>query len=225
MLFLAVSRLVGSKRHCFLRCPGFPQWKHLGTTFFERETDKALDELLTRLSLSFCFLSSCRRRSVTTSIFGTSELASRAVTSMLYESGKLANKWTTLSSSSTGDPITASSSKISVSCRMCSCTDSPSLSLREYSLFRSCSLLAQVFFWNWSDSFLQTATGSSGSPTKYSNEGSTDRTMSATARSFRAANFASFSSSSPLGACSVPLTIDQRPSFNSTMRHCSFHVG
>ena len=73
-------------RQSLRKCPCFPQWKHRGP-FLWRDTDiKALLEGL--LPLSCCFRSSCRRCSVTTSIFGTSALASRAVTRTAKESGK-----------------------------------------------------------------------------------------------------------------------------------------
>ena len=79
--------------------------------------------------------------------------------------------------SSTGLPMTASPLNILANLQICSCTELPSLSLREYSLLRSCSLFAQVFFETDQTviNFLQTTTGSSGSPSRYSNEGSMHR--------------------------------------------------
>ena len=67
-----------------------------------------------RISLAD-LLSSCSNLSVTISIFGTSSLASSAVTRTLYESGRLASKWTTRSSSVMTSQITDNSLKISVS--------------------------------------------------------------------------------------------------------------
>ena len=69
---------------------------------------------ISTLSRSFNLLSSWNKRSVTISKLGTSLFASKAVTSILNLSGKLASDVATLSSSSIGAPITASSLKISV---------------------------------------------------------------------------------------------------------------
>ena len=81
-------------------------------------------------------------------ILGTSSLASRAVTSVLNESGRLASKYTTRSSSSIASPTTASSLNSSVMTLIWSCTDSPSCNCSECSQRRRANLLAHVFFWN-----------------------------------------------------------------------------
>ncbi len=60
---------------------------------------------------------------------------------------------------------------------ICSLTDPPSLSLNENSFLLNCNLLAQVFLWNCSSSLVQTACGSSGFPSRYSNDGSTASTI------------------------------------------------
>jgi uncharacterized protein YaaQ len=57
------------------------------------------------------------------SIFGTAAFASRAVTNLLKESGKLANRWTTQSSSEIKSPTSYNPFMISVIAWMWSCTE------------------------------------------------------------------------------------------------------
>ena len=161
---------------------------------------------------------------MTTSIFGTTELASKAVTSILNDSGRLANRYTTRSSSLTGSPITDNDSNVSVNDLMCFCTDSPPFKRNEYNFRRNSSLFAQDFFSNWSASFFHTTTGLSGSPMRYNNDGATERTITANARSLLATNLAYSAAAEASGGTSDPSTIVHNPSFFSAIRHWIFHV-
>ena len=98
-------------------------------------------------------------------------------------------------------------------------------SLRECSLRRRSSLVAQVFYSNWPASFFQTKTGSWRLPRRYNSDGSIERITVAKARSLLATNFAVMDSSVPSGAGSSPVTIFHRPSFMSAIRHWIFQVG
>ena len=88
--------------------------------------------LIYSTSTVILFRSWCNKCSVTTSIVGTSGLASKVVTSTPNESGRLARRYTTLSSSVNGESISAKLRNSSVICLMWSCTDPPSFNLREW---------------------------------------------------------------------------------------------
>ena len=177
-------------------------------------------------SYTFVLRSLYSKRSVTTSISDTSGFASKVVTSiLLYDSRRLANKYTTRSSSDTGSSITDSDSNVSVIDLMCFYTDSPSHRRNEYNLRRSSSLFAHDFFWNWLANFFHTSTGLSGSPIRYNNEGCTERTITANTRSLLAMNFPYSNDAESSGGALDPSTKVHNPSFIRAMQHWIFHVG
>ena len=166
----------------------------------------------------------CYSLSVTISILGTSAFTSKAVTRALNNFWQVSQQ-TTWSSSDISSPITATSLNISVMAPTCSCNKSPSFRRSEWSHHLNTSLLAHIFYWNWSLNFFHTATGSSGSPIRYNNDRSTDSTMVASALSFRETNLEYWFLSPESGVSSKPFTILQTPSHISAILHCIFQVG
>ena len=111
--------------------------------------------------ISFCSTCLCLSLSVTSSHFGTlSDCTSSAVTSISYEGGRLDIVDRRLDLRQSQHHRSRRELQISpLISLICLCTDSPSFSFSESCCLLSCNLFAQVFNWNCSSSFFQTATG------------------------------------------------------------------
>jgi len=190
--------------------PSFPWWLQIDPFFLVLSHH---EQVLCKLLFSLNVISSRNRRSVTISIFGTPSMASNAVTYIWNDGDKLANKWTTRSSSLMGSPTIDSSSKTFVISLICWWTDCLSFSRKECSFHRTAYLFAHVFFWSRAASLFQTTTGSWGSSSRYNKDGSIDKTTIANALCFLATYLAYFSASVCEGTTAVPLTRFHRLSF------------
>ena len=131
-LRLSLESSLNSRQSRFM-CSFFPRLKHLGPLLLMWCFDIIAIDSVPLVSFSLIFVSLYSIYSVTNVHLGTSWLVSSAVTYMSPEFGRLA-RCKTLSSSSIESPMTDNYSNSFVINFISFWTESPSFSLREYSL-------------------------------------------------------------------------------------------